>query len=82
MDLCQTFYLQEHLASLKIVHRDLATRNVLIDRDMILKIADFGLSRDICYDQCYQMTSNDKLPIRWMSVESIVNREFTTASDV
>ena len=75
-------YLQEHLSSLKIVHRDLATRNILIDHDMILKIADFGLARDIYIDPCYQMTSNDKLPIRWMAVESIVNREFTTTSDV
>ena len=38
---------QEYLASLKIVHRDLACRNVLIAKDKLLKITDFGLSREV-----------------------------------
>lgn len=73
----------EYLSSLKIVHRDLAARNILIDSDMILKVSDFGLSRDIYSDDCYHMESvKDRLPVRWMAVESIMDREFTTASDV
>ncbi|XP_037049636.1 fibroblast growth factor receptor homolog 1-like [Bradysia coprophila] len=35
----------EHLASINCIHRDLAARNVLVFRNNIVKIADFGLAR-------------------------------------
>ena len=51
--------------------------------DRILKLADFGLSRDIKENEHYHMQSKeDKLPVRWMAVESIIDREFTIMSDV
>lgn len=66
-----------------MVHRDLATRNVLIDEEMFLKVSDFGLSRDIYSDNCYHMAHvKDKLPLRWMALESIIDREFSVESDV
>lgn len=76
-------YSQEYLSGMKIVHRDLATRNVLIDGEMFLKISDFGLSRDIYSDSSYHMAHNkDRLPVRWMAIESIIDRDFSVASDV
>ena len=75
--------MQEYLAGLKVVHRDLATRNVLIDEEMFLKVSDFGLSRDIYSDNSYHMAhTKDKLPVRWMALESIIDREFSVESDV
>lgn len=75
--------LQEYLAGLKVVHRDLATRNVLIDEELFLKVSDFGLSRDVYSDSSYHMAhTKDKLPVRWMALESILDREFSVASDV
>lgn len=50
---------------LQIVHRDLATRNVLISEEMICKVADFGLSRDISEKSIYIRHSNTPLPIRY-----------------
>ena len=65
------------------MHRDLAARNVLVGEDQILKLADFGLSRDIKGNEGYHMKGmEDKLPVRWMAVESILDREFTLMSDV
>ena len=72
--------LQEYLASLNIVHRDLACRNVLIGRDKLLKITDFGLSREV--QEVYVKKTKGRLPLKWMAIESITAREFTTSSDV
>ncbi|VDI57645.1 focal adhesion kinase 1 [Mytilus galloprovincialis] len=48
---------------------------------LLLKLADFGLSR-VVEEQSYYKASKGKLPIKWMAPESINFRRFTTASDV
>ena len=52
---------------------------VLVRENMVLKISDFGMARD---EDIYIKTTDGKLPLRWMAVESIVDRVFTTKSDV
>ena len=37
----------QYLASHRFIHRDIATRNCLVADDLTIKIADFGMSRDI-----------------------------------
>ncbi|KAK3714366.1 hypothetical protein QZH41_007981 [Actinostola sp. cb2023] len=73
----------EYLSSKGIVHRDLAARNILVAEDFLVKVADFGLSRHVTYeDQVYQAQGRRKLPIKWMSPEAIYDQTFTTKSDV
>ena len=74
--------MQEYLASLEIVHRDLACRNVLVGEGKALKIADFGLSRVVSEGDAYVKTTSGRLPIKWMAIESINDRVFTVQSDV
>ena len=61
----------EYLASMKCIHRDLAARNILVAKDYILKIADFGLARDVQKKEYYLKLGDGFLPIRWMAPESI-----------
>ncbi|CAG05170.1 unnamed protein product, partial [Tetraodon nigroviridis] len=48
----------EYLASQKCIHRDLAARNVLVTESNIMKIADFGLARDVHNIDYYKKTTN------------------------
>lgn len=70
------------LAAQKIVHRDLAARNVLVCSDKQVKVSDFGLSRDVYEDNVYKKTSDGKVPIKWMAIESLLRLTYTTQSDV
>ncbi|XP_067430512.1 muscle, skeletal receptor tyrosine-protein kinase [Thunnus thynnus] len=71
-----------YLSERKFVHRDLATRNCLVGEEMEVKIADFGLSRNIYSADYYKANENDAIPIRWMPPESIFYNRYTTESDV
>eukprot|EP01137_Pigoraptor_chileana_P024785 Opistho-2@93286 len=88
----------EHLANSQIIHRDLAARNCMVvagprppnpqekawtlgsKAQVLVKIADFGLSRDS--GDYYHAKTDRKLPIKWLSIESLEKRIFTHASDV
>ncbi|XP_033870124.2 BDNF/NT-3 growth factors receptor-like isoform X1 [Acipenser ruthenus] len=73
-----------YLASQHFVHRDLATRNCLVGENLLVKIGDFGMSRDVYSTDYYRVSvgGHTMLPIRWMPPESIMYRKFTTESDV
>ena len=44
----------------QVVHRDLATRNILLAEGMICKVSDFGMSRDVYVDQSYTKLGHGK----------------------
>ncbi|XP_076245437.1 muscle, skeletal receptor tyrosine-protein kinase [Calliopsis andreniformis] len=71
-----------YLSGQRFVHRDLACRNCLVGSDMIVKIADFGMSRDVYTCDYYKIGGSRLLPVRWMSPESVMYGRFTLESDV
>ena len=80
-------YGMQYLAEMSFVHRDLAARNVLVNSQLVCKIADFGLSREIssegnALDGGAYTTRGGKIPVRWTAPEAIAFRKFTSASDV
>ncbi len=73
----------EYLATLKFIHRDIATRNCLMDHNYVVKIADFGMSRGMCASDYYKIGSaTATLPVRWMPPEALLYGKFTVKSDV
>lgn len=72
----------EYLASKKCIHRDLAARNVLVAEDNVMKIADFGLARSVHEIDYYRKTTDGRLPVKWLAIEALFDRVYTTQSDV
>ena len=73
-----------HLHREGIIHRDLATRNVLLKND-IPKVTDFGLSRTGTDDDETaeaQRTQTTTGPLRWMSPEAMTEQIVSKAGDV
>ena len=68
----------DYLTSKKVMHGDLACRNILLAENNIIKICDFGLAKDMYKSSTYQKKSNGPLPVKWMAVESIKDRIFST----
>lgn len=71
-----------YLSDMKLLHRDLAARNVLIAAGNVIKISDFGLSRDVYEGDTYLKRSKGKVPVKWMALESLEDHIYTTKSDV
>ncbi|PRP81755.1 putative receptor protein kinase [Planoprotostelium fungivorum] len=70
-----------HLHEEKIIHRDLAVRNILLSEHMEPKVSDFGMSRETVDKDSAQQTQSNVGPIKWMSPEAIRDREYSVKSD-
>ncbi|XP_029937878.1 tyrosine-protein kinase receptor TYRO3 isoform X2 [Myripristis murdjan] len=72
----------EYLSSKSIIHRDLAARNCMLNENMTVCVADFGLSKKIYSGDYYRQGSVSKLPVKWIALESLADNVYTTQSDV
>ncbi|CAL8093174.1 unnamed protein product [Orchesella dallaii] len=72
----------EYMHSKKVIHADLAVRNVLLTHDLRAKVSDFGLSRQLIETSSYTKKTQCALPWRHLAIESLRNLEFSVKSDV
>ncbi|XP_047435585.1 tyrosine-protein kinase receptor TYRO3-like [Mugil cephalus] len=72
----------DYLSSNGFLHRDLAARNCMLGDDLRVCVADFGLSKKIYSSNYYRQKIAIRVPIKWMSMESLSESIYTTKSDV
>ncbi|XP_044059106.1 tyrosine-protein kinase Fes/Fps isoform X2 [Siniperca chuatsi] len=72
----------EYLESKKCIHRDLAARNCLVTEHNLVKISDFGMSRQ--QDDGVYSTDGGlrQIPVKWTAPEALNYGRYTTESDV
>ncbi|XP_056296945.1 tyrosine-protein kinase receptor UFO [Pseudoliparis swirei] len=72
----------EYLSRKNFIHRDLAARNCMLNENMNVCVADFGLSKKIYNGDYYRQGRISKMPVKWIAIESLADRVYTTKSDV
>ncbi|XP_070562470.1 fibroblast growth factor receptor 2-like [Ptychodera flava] len=74
----------QYMELMKIVHRDIAARNVLISHDDVAKIGDFGFARDVYQTGEYHCHHGrqGRFPTRWMAPESLRDDIYSFKSDI
>ncbi|XP_071941841.1 tyrosine-protein kinase Fer-like isoform X2 [Antedon mediterranea] len=74
-----------YLEQKNCIHRDLAARNCLVHvggHDIVTKISDFGMSREVEDDNTYTMGDTRQVPIKWTAPEALNYGTYTSACDV
>ncbi|NXG24765.1 JAK3 kinase, partial [Grallaria varia] len=73
----------EYLGAQRCVHRDLASRNILVESETHVKIGDFGLAKLLPQDKDYYVVREPgQSPVFWYAPESLSDNIFSCASDV
>lgn len=75
----------KYMEDARFIHRDIAARNCLLTTrapGRIVKIADFGMAKDIYRNDYYKKGTKTIMPVKWMPPESFMDGLFTAKTDV
>ena len=70
-------YLEEQ----KVIHRDLAVRNILVGKGVLCKVANFELAQ-VMEGDIYEGQVEEKIAIKWAAPEAALHYRFSIKSDV
>ncbi|XP_077981119.1 uncharacterized protein LOC144436248 isoform X2 [Glandiceps talaboti] len=81
LDVTRAMAYMEHM---KVVHRDIAARNILISYNGVAKVGDFGLARDVYQTGEYRRHRGrpGRFPTKWMAPESLTEDIYTYKTDI
>ncbi|XP_068239049.1 tyrosine-protein kinase RYK-like isoform X1 [Palaemon carinicauda] len=71
-----------YLHSRLLLHKDVATRNCVVDDNLTVKLTDCALARDLYPADYHCLGDNENRPIKWLALESLTHKVFTPAADV
>ncbi|XP_014230078.1 tyrosine-protein kinase Dnt-like [Trichogramma pretiosum] len=72
----------QYLHRKRLVHRDIAARNLVVDDELRVQITDNALARDLFPQDYICLGDTENRPIKWLAIESLLNKTFSTATDV
>ncbi|KAL3290181.1 hypothetical protein HHI36_023541 [Cryptolaemus montrouzieri] len=72
----------QYLHKKHLLHKDLATRNCVVDDKLKIQIADNALSRDLFPSDYHCLGDNENRPVKWLAIESLLHKTFSTNSDI
>ncbi|GJQ65748.1 hypothetical protein Trydic_g11932 [Trypoxylus dichotomus] len=78
----QIIQAMQYLHKKHLWHKDLAARNCVVDDKLKIKVTDNALSRDLFPSDYHCLGDNENRPIKWMAIESLLQKEFSPCSDV
>ena len=53
-----------------------------VDEKLSIKVADFGLARDIYTTEYYRMNQHTIIPVKWMALEALLDGYFDEKTDM
>ena len=65
-----------------MIHADETCALIRVDEALRVKVADFGMSRDVFHSDYYRLTHKARLPVKWMPPESLLYGIFNERTDV
>nr|XP_053629655.1 tyrosine-protein kinase Dnt-like isoform X4 [Cherax quadricarinatus] len=71
-----------HLHQQRLLHKDVSTRNCLIDSELQVRVSDTALARDLFPQDYHCLGDNENRPVKWLSLEALIHKQFTPANDV
>ncbi|XP_013067527.1 tyrosine-protein kinase RYK-like isoform X2 [Biomphalaria glabrata] len=72
----------QYLHRKKLIHKDIATRNCIVGTDLVVKVTDNSLARDLFPGDYNCLGDNENRPVKWMAIEALMQKRFSPASDV
>ncbi|CAH1153725.1 unnamed protein product [Phaedon cochleariae] len=78
----QVIQAMQYLHKKHLLHKDLSTRNCVVDDKLNVLVADNALSRDLFPSDYHCLGDNENRPVKWLAIESLLHKTFSPSSDV